>query len=66
MDWTPFEDRPRPVELAQVMVGLHRMRRIEIVSDDEAVIGAIFAWLVGQVSLARREAADAKKPPAAV
>jgi hypothetical protein len=66
MDWTPFEDRARPVELSQVTIGLDRMRRIEISSDDEAAIGRIFAWLIGQVSLARGEAADAKKPPAAV
>jgi hypothetical protein len=54
-DWTPFEDRPRPPELAQVIVTLDHMERIEIVSHDEKAIGVIFAWLMGQVSLARRD-----------
>lgn len=53
MDWTPFEKRPRPPQLAEVVITLDRMQRIEISSDDEAAIGDVFAWLVGQVSLAR-------------
>jgi hypothetical protein len=57
MDWTPFEERPRPPGLSQVLLAVERMQRIEIASDDEAVIGDIFAWLIGQVALARRGAA---------
>ena len=56
MDWTPFEKRPRPPQLAQAVIALDRMKRIEIASDDEEAIGVIFAWLMGQVSLARHEA----------
>jgi hypothetical protein len=52
--WVPFEERPRPVELSRVIITLDRMKKIEIASDDEAAIGNIFAWLMGQVSLARR------------
>jgi hypothetical protein len=58
MDWTPFEDRPRPPELGKVVLALDRMRRIEIISDDEAAIGTIFAWLLGQAQLARRGKTD--------
>jgi hypothetical protein len=54
-EWTPFEDRPRPVELGRVVLALDRMKRIEIVSDDEEAIGVIFAWLLGQAQLARRD-----------
>ena len=54
-DWTPFEDRPRPVQLGQVALMVDHMRRIEIVSDDEEAIGLIFAWLLGQAALARQE-----------
>jgi hypothetical protein len=55
MDWVPFEDRPRPVELARVVLAVDRMKRIEIVSDDPEAIGVIFAWLLGQAQLARRD-----------
>jgi hypothetical protein len=54
-DWMPFEDRPRPKELGRVVLAVDRMRRIEITSPDEEAIGAIFAWLLGQAQLARRE-----------
>jgi|HubBroStandDraft_5_1064220.scaffolds.fasta_scaffold458047_2 hypothetical protein len=55
MDWTPFEDRPRPAQLGKVVLALDRMKRIEIVSDDEEAIGVIFAWLLGQAQLARSD-----------
>ena len=55
MEWTPFEDRPRPPQLGNVMLAVDRMKRIEIVSDDEEAIGLIFAWLLGQAQLARSE-----------
>lgn len=53
--WVPFEERPRPdADLAGVRLTLDRMQRIFIGHEDEAAIGRIFAWLQGQVALARR------------
>lgn len=57
--WVPFEERPRPPQLGRVALMLHRMKRIEIASDDEEAIGVIFAWLLGQAQLARK---DAERP----
>jgi hypothetical protein len=54
-EWTPFEQRPRPPQLGRVVLAIDRMKRIEIVSDDEEAIGLIFAWLLGQANLARRD-----------
>lgn len=55
MTWTPFEERPRPIALARTVLTLDRMHRIEITAENEDDIGEIFAWLMGQVALARRE-----------
>jgi hypothetical protein len=56
MTWLPFEDRPRPdADLAKARLALDRGQRIEItVADDDAAVGRIFAWLMGQVRLARQ------------
>ena len=53
--WVPLEQRPRPAQLGSVSLSCIAMERIEIVSDDEEAIGVIFAWLLGQASLARGE-----------
>lgn len=55
MTWVPFEERPRPPQLGRVILALDRLQRIEIASDDEEAIGLIFAWLLGQASLARKD-----------
>lgn len=47
--------RPRPRQLGQVFIGVDRMKRIEITSDDEEAIGLIFAWLLAQSVLAQEE-----------
>jgi hypothetical protein len=59
--WIPFEDRPRPPELGRVTFTTVHLKRIEIIADDEAAIGAIFAWLLGQAQLARNE--EEETPP---
>jgi hypothetical protein len=55
VDWTPFEERPRPAGLGRVVLGLNRLRRIEITSDSEEDIGEVFAWLLGQAHLSRQQ-----------
>jgi hypothetical protein len=55
MTWVPFEERPRPDgDLAGATFGLDQMKRIEITHPDEGAMGRIFAWLMGQASLARK------------
>lgn len=54
-DWLPFEERPRPPQLGRCILAVDQMKRIEIVSDDEEAIGVVFAWLLGQASLARKD-----------
>jgi hypothetical protein len=53
MNWTPFEERPRPPQLGELTLVIDRMRRIQIEHDDEAVVGEVFAWLLGQAMLTR-------------
>jgi hypothetical protein len=53
--WVPFEERPRPDgDLKGVTIGIDRMKRIEITHPDEAALGRVFAWALGQIRLARR------------
>lgn len=54
-EWIPFEERPRPPQLSRVKLAITRMERIEIASEDEEAIGLIFAWLLGQMQLAKRD-----------
>jgi len=54
--WVPFDQRPRPdADLFRASISVSRMKSIEIMHDDEAAIGRIFAWLMGQIALARVE-----------
>jgi hypothetical protein len=56
MTWIPFEERPRPDEdLAHATLALDRCKVIEIRGADEDATGRIFAWLLGQMQLARIE-----------
>jgi DNA-binding XRE family transcriptional regulator len=59
--WVPFEERPRPAQLARVKLTIDQMQRIEITTDDddeEVVIGMVFAWLLGQAMLERQAQQD--------
>jgi hypothetical protein len=58
--WTPFEDRPRPdADLAKVTLTLQRDQggrgHIIVSTENYDQAGAIFAWLMGQMTLARIE-----------
>jgi len=58
MTWEPFEDRPRPdADLANVTLTIQRDRggcgHIVISTEKYDQAGNIFAWLMGQMTLAR-------------
>lgn len=55
-DWVPFEDRPRPKALANIrLTYVRECVAITSPDGDEAAIGEINAWLIGQIGLAKRE-----------
>lgn len=59
MTWTPFENRPRPVELGGAQMTLQRLMDEGVIVlrfKDYDTAGAIYAWLMGQMTLAKREA----------
>lgn len=58
MTWTPFEDRPRPPDLGSAQMTLQRLVDEGVVVlrfKDYDTAGVIYAWLLGQMTLAKRE-----------
>jgi hypothetical protein len=56
--WVPFEERPRPdADLARISMKIEGAQ-IAIAAPDADASGRIFAWLIGQLNLARRIEAE--------
>lgn len=56
--WVPFEKRPRPPQLGEARMELQRFDEGGVILlhlKDYAAAGNIFAWLQGQMTLARQE-----------
>lgn len=53
--WVPFEDRPRPPELAEALITVDRMKTLVITHEDDAALGRITAWLMGQMMRAKKD-----------